>query len=65
MYILATKDGVLRPELSQGMEKYFSKLTRKEVPAGHWALWQTAEQVNGFLTEWLNSVAFGEAKSSL
>ncbi|MCJ1247997.1 hypothetical protein MMC30_005212 [Trapelia coarctata] len=65
LFILATKDGVLTPELSYGMEKYFSKLTRKEVPASHWALWEAPEQVNGFLKEWLNTVAFGEAKSSL
>ena len=62
---MASKDEVLKPELSQGMEKYFPNLTRKEVPAGHWALWQTAEQVNAVLKEWLNSVAFGAAKSSL
>ena len=65
MLITATKDAVLTPELSQGMEEYIPKLIRKEVPAGHWALWQTPGQINGFLKEWLNSVAFSEAKSSL
>lgn len=65
LFISAAKDGVLTPELSHGMEKHFAKLTRKEVPASHWALWEAPEQVNEMLKEWLNSVALGEAKTNL
>lgn len=56
---------MLTPELSHGMEKHFAKLTRKEVPASHWALWEAPEQVNEMLKEWLNSVALGGAKTNL
>lgn len=40
------------------MDKAVPKLTRREVPAGHWALWQTAEQTNGYIQEWFEGVVF-------
>ncbi|MCJ1400949.1 hypothetical protein MMC11_004160 [Xylographa trunciseda] len=65
LFVQALNDGVLTPELSRGMEQYLSKLTRREVAAGHWALWQTPDQVNGMIRAWLEDIAFGSAKSSL
>jgi len=65
LFVQALNDTVLTPELSRGMEQYFPKLTRREVAAGHWALWQAPDQVNGMIREWLEDVALGHTKSSL
>lgn len=51
--------------MSAGMERHIPRLTRREVPAGHWALWQTAAQVNGHLREWFETVVFGGGASRL
>ena len=64
LYILANKDEVLTKEMSRHMEKAVPNLTRGEVPAGHWALWQTPEQVNGILKNWIEGVVLG-GKSKL
>ena len=64
LYILATKDDVLTREMSRGMEKTVPNLTRGEVPAGHWALWQTPDQVNAILKDWIEGVVLG-GKSKL
>jgi len=65
LFVQATRDNVLTPSLSIGMEDHVPRLTRREVNAGHWALWQTAEAVNGHLKEWFESVVFGGGKSHL
>ncbi|MCJ1291739.1 hypothetical protein MMC34_003284 [Xylographa carneopallida] len=65
LFVQALNDNVLTPDLARGMEQYFPKLTRGEVKAGHWALWQAPDQVNRMIREWLEHVAFGHAKSSL
>jgi len=59
LFIQATRDNVLKPEMSVGMEKYITSLTRREVVAGHWALMEKPDEVNGFLTEWFSSCVFG------
>ena len=63
LYILATKDNVLTREMSRGMERAIPNLTRGEVPAGHWALWQTPTQVNAILKDWIQGVVLaGKSK---
>lgn len=64
LFILATKDDILTADLASGMEAYVSKLSRREVLASHWALWQTPSEVNAHIKEWLDTVVFG-AKSVL
>ncbi|CAK4032411.1 related to epoxide hydrolase [Lecanosticta acicola] len=64
LYILATKDEVLTRDMGRNMETMCPNLTRGEVPAGHWALWQTPEQINGLLKGWVEGVVFG-GKSKL
>lgn len=64
LFIAGTRDAVLKPEMSRGMEAFIPKLIRKEVPSGHWALTQTPAEVNGFIKEWFEEVVFG-AKSTL
>lgn len=53
LLVSGSKDAALPPRLSEGMEKWFRSLTRGEVNAGHWALWERPEEVNRFIGEWL------------
>lgn len=53
LFIQATDDAALPPSLSEGMERFVANLTRKEVDAGHWALWQKPVEINGMIREWL------------
>ena len=59
LYVFATGDAVLKRELSDGMEKAVPNLTRGEVPAGHWALWETPKETNALIEEWFNGVVIG------
>ena len=56
LFIQAAKDDVLIPAMSVGMERVIPKLTRAEVPTGHWALWQAPAQVNEIVGEWLGGL---------
>jgi pimeloyl-ACP methyl ester carboxylesterase len=60
LFIQALNDMVLTPDLAKLMGKVIPNLTTREVPAGHWALWQTAEQTNGYIKEWFEGVVFGD-----
>lgn len=53
LFIQATRDGVLKPEMSKNMETFIPKLTRGEVKAAHWALTQMPEEVNAIISQWL------------
>lgn len=64
LFITATKDAALPPALSQGMEKSFRSLTRGQVEATHWALWQTPVEINQYLDEFLVG-QIGAKKASL
>ena len=61
LFIQATKDNVLLPSMSAGMERHIPRLTRRDVTAGHWALWQAPREVNAHLAEWLDGVVFAPA----
>ncbi|KAF6224988.1 hypothetical protein HO133_010183 [Letharia lupina] len=63
LFIQATNDAALPPSLSDGMERFVPDLTRKEVEASHWALWQKPVEVNGMVREWLERAE--KTKSSL
>ena len=62
LFIQATDDAALPPSLSEGMERFVPHLTRREVKAGHWALWQKPVEVNGMIAEWLERVERGKSK---
>lgn len=64
LYIAATNDFVLRPEMSRGMEKVIPNLTRGEVPGTHWALWRPAAETNAIIKRWFEGVVMG-GKSKL
>lgn len=64
LFIQGKYDAVLKPSMSVGMEKYIPKLTRAEVKAGHWALWQKAADVNALVKAWLETEVLGGGQSS-
>ncbi|KAI9713633.1 MAG: hypothetical protein M1812_006605 [Candelaria pacifica] len=64
LFIQATQDSALPPALSANMDQFIPNLTRKEVDADHWALWQTPLEVNDILKAWFEQHVFG-SKSSL
>lgn len=53
LFICATKDDALPKSISAGMDKFFKSLTRREVVAGHWALWEKPVDVNAHIREFL------------
>lgn len=65
LFICATKDAALPPAMSAGMGKGLPQLTRKEVEAGHWVLWEKPAEVNQHIKDWLEPFFFGLSKSSL
>jgi soluble epoxide hydrolase/lipid-phosphate phosphatase len=60
--ITATYDDAVKPAYSARMHQDVEFLTMREVPAGHWALWEAAGEVNALVKEWVEEVVFGEAK---
>ena len=64
MFIGGSKDAALPPALANGMEKSFRSLTKGEVNAGHWALWEKPAEVNQYIKEFLFGQV-GLAKASL
>jgi pimeloyl-ACP methyl ester carboxylesterase len=53
--------------MARNMDKYIKDLTTHFVKAGHWALWEKPEEVNGFIREWLvqQGLGVGGGKSRL
>ncbi|KDO29500.1 hypothetical protein SPRG_06040 [Saprolegnia parasitica CBS 223.65] len=57
LFIAATHDIALPPAMSVGMEKLLPNLTRGLVDeGGHWVLWETPDQVNAIMDDWLAKV---------
>jgi pimeloyl-ACP methyl ester carboxylesterase len=65
LFIQATYDSVLKPEMAKNMESLLPNLTRGEVPATHWALTQKPEEVNSIIRKWLESQGLVGSRSSL
>jgi soluble epoxide hydrolase/lipid-phosphate phosphatase len=55
LFIQATHDGVLKPEMSRNMGHFIPKLTRAEVEAAHWALIQKPDEVNAIIRQWFEA----------
>lgn len=60
MIVTAKRDEALPPAMTAKMERWFDSLMRREVDAGHWALWQAAGEVNGHIGEFLGGLLGGE-----
>ncbi|RMZ67002.1 epoxide hydrolase [Pyrenophora seminiperda CCB06] len=67
LFIQATHDFVLKPEMSKGMEAFVPNLTRGEVEASHFALTQKPVEVNDIIQKWLEvqGLVGKKGKSSL
>ncbi|KAL6704870.1 hypothetical protein ACN47E_007553 [Coniothyrium glycines] len=63
LFIQATYDSVLKPEMSKNMGALIPRLTRGEVAATHWALTQKPEEVNRIIRQWLETQGLGDAPS--
>ncbi|KAF2015442.1 alpha/beta-hydrolase [Aaosphaeria arxii CBS 175.79] len=63
LFIQATFDSVLKPEMSQSMDQLIPNLTRGEVASTHWALTQKPEEVNAIIRKWLENQGFGTRSS--
>ena len=59
LFVTASKDSALPPALSKNMDKVVPQLTRGEVDAQHWALWERPEECNGYIKRWIEEVVFG------
>ena len=64
LFIQATDDAVLTPEMSKGMERFLPNLTRAEVKANHWAMLQKPHEVNSILKKWLEKHVLGTVTRS-
>lgn len=62
LMITATFDDAVKPAYAARMHRDVEFLTMREVPAGHWALWEAAGEVNALVKKWVEEVVFGEAK---
>ncbi|KAH9823658.1 hypothetical protein Tdes44962_MAKER04620, partial [Teratosphaeria destructans] len=56
LFVQARRDEILIPAMSRGMEERIPRLTRAEVDAGHWVLWQRPGEVNELIGAWLEGV---------
>lgn len=75
LFIEAANDTVLKPEMSHGMERYVTSISRRSVKAAHWvshddifllespdnrqAMWERPSEVNEFVREWFTDCVFG------
>ncbi|WYZ40707.1 hypothetical protein EsH8_IV_001048 [Colletotrichum jinshuiense] len=65
LFILANKDAALPAAMAAGMEQYFEDLTRGEVTATHWALWEAPEEVNKQIKDWIENKVDKKPTASL
>lgn len=61
-FLLAKKDLALKPWMAEKMGQRIPKLTRREVNAGHWCMWEKPQEVNALIEEWLRAKVFKDAK---
>ncbi|KAF4468484.1 epoxide hydrolase 2 [Fusarium albosuccineum] len=56
LFLAPTKDGALPRGTADDMDRYFENLTREEVEASHWVMWESPTQVNERVAAWLRNV---------
>lgn len=64
LFIQATEDAALPPAMAKGMVDRVPKLTKSEVQASHWALWQRPTECNAIISRWIENFVF-EGKSKI
>jgi soluble epoxide hydrolase / lipid-phosphate phosphatase len=65
LFILATRDSALKPFMAEKMGERIGRLTRREVNANHWALWEKPVEVNDMIGKWLEEKVFGKTRSQV
>jgi len=60
LFVLAKKDQALKPFMAERMGERIPNFTRKEVDAGHWALWERPEEINKMIGDWLEEKVFAK-----
>ncbi|EHY58217.1 hypothetical protein HRR83_004924 [Exophiala dermatitidis] len=58
LFVLATRDQALKPFMADRMADRIPNLTRREVNASHWALWERPDECNRLIGDWLNEKVF-------
>lgn len=53
LMVTASRDMMLPPEASHGMEERCSNLSRAEIDSGHWVMWEAPDAAADALTGWL------------
>ncbi len=56
LFIAASKDAALPPAMAAQMDGQFDNLVKREVNAGHWALWEATEETNKHIGEFVSSM---------
>lgn len=59
LFIGATLDGAVVPEMTIGQEKYVTNLTFRQVETSHWALTEKPELSIAHIDEWIDRVILG------
>ncbi|KAL2107142.1 hypothetical protein VUR80DRAFT_5643 [Thermomyces stellatus] len=65
LFVAASRDAAVPPSISKGMDQWVENLTRAEVNASHWVLWEKPEEFNSHLEAWLKKSVLGGQKASL
>ena len=63
LFISASRDLALPPELSANMESLCPQMRRESVEASHWALIEQPKEVNRLIGTWLEDA--GQSKTHL
>ena len=64
LFIRALKENILTEDLTRGMDKAIPNLTKGEVSAGHWTMFEKPKETNEIIRTWFEGVVFG-GKSKL
>lgn len=65
LFVAASRDAAVPPAMSKGMDEWVDNLTRAEVDASHWVLWEKPEEFNRHMKGWLEKFVLGGNKASL
>ncbi|KAL2024396.1 hypothetical protein VTK56DRAFT_8207 [Thermocarpiscus australiensis] len=60
LMITASRDVALPPAMAAAMDRYCDDLVKREVDAGHWALWEKPAEVNQHIGEFLDVILKAE-----
>ena len=65
LFVLATKDTALKPSMAEKMGERIPRLRRREVTAGHWALWERSEECNKIIKSWMEEVVLKDLEKGM